>query len=204
MCGSLSVDGHLAAFAFVTKIGPCNLGFIKSTTPALPIESYDKGKYGENWNPSSWRRINEVYNRMPFPYSPKPWLYRKQYKRLAYGDAWCHLAWKLTTAQRLTNITFVLPDITEFSRGLRSKYHKAISALDDLCTAKPFLKLQIVRLAHEGDILCAMHAAWIAHLVSFGTSCVHTVTHQLDGRWALLGQPYVNKHGGFADFEDLN
>lgn len=103
-------NGHMAAFAFVNKIGPRNLDFMRSITMALPIESTDEGRYGENWNPSNWRRIHEVYDKMPFPYSPKPFRYRKQYKRLQYGAAWCHLAGKLASAHSHKTITFVLPD----------------------------------------------------------------------------------------------
>jgi hypothetical protein len=59
------INGHMAAWAFVSKIGRQNLNFIKSITLSMPFWSVNCGMYGENWNPYCGRRIHELYDRMP-------------------------------------------------------------------------------------------------------------------------------------------
>lgn len=91
-------NGHMVAFAFVTKISKHSLDLIKNISIAAPFPNSNRGMYGENWNPSSWSRVHEIYNRMAFPY---PWTTRcdrKRYPRPDFEHAWSMLAWKLTTA----------------------------------------------------------------------------------------------------------
>lgn len=83
---------------------------------------------------------------------------------------------------------------------------KPIALFDDLFTAKPFLKLQIVRLMvdeENTDDMPKSNAEWVVHLFNLAKSCMQSATAQLDGRWSLTGQPYVNKHGRLAIVEDL-
>lgn len=197
-------NGHMAAFAFVTKIGPRNLDFMKTITCALPLRSSDEGMYGENWNPTCWKRIHEIYDRMPFPYSPKVWRYRKLYKRLDFQDAWYKLAEKLIKAYALEHVTFVLPECSYFSYD--DAKHPPYDALGDLCAAKPLLELHVVRMMNIGDgnKLSASSTEVIGKLKQLGLCRVHLAAFDPDGCWALPPQPYVDKRGAFTKNKDLD
>jgi hypothetical protein len=105
-------NGHMVAFAFVTKIGKHNLDLIKTISIAAPFRSSRRGKYGENWNPSSWIRIHEIYDRMPFPYQRTPWRNLKRYARLDFHDAWSMLAWKISISSSQLHLRSTISTVT--------------------------------------------------------------------------------------------
>jgi hypothetical protein len=82
------INGHMAAWAFVSKIGRHNLNFIKSITLSMPFWSVSRGMYGENWNPDNGRRIHELYNRRPFPCPATEKRDMHRYPRLNFENSW--------------------------------------------------------------------------------------------------------------------
>lgn len=81
------VNGNIATYAFITKIGRRNLKLLKSITMAMPLWIPERGHYDENWNPTTWRLIDEVYDRMPSPYIwTKGWC-RRRFPRLGFRES---------------------------------------------------------------------------------------------------------------------
>ncbi|KAF2029503.1 hypothetical protein EK21DRAFT_112876 [Setomelanomma holmii] len=47
------LNGHMVAYAWLTKIGPRNRCLLTSLTVAMPFRSDDRSIYGWNWNPNN-------------------------------------------------------------------------------------------------------------------------------------------------------
>lgn len=204
-------NGCMAAYAYVTKIGSRNLDFVKNVSVAAPFTSSDRGWYGENWNPSGWMRVHEVYDRMAFPFPARTPEQRWRYPRLNFKDAWCMLAWKLTTAQSLDAINIVIADPSEYNDYCGIKPHEqAWSAFEDLTTAKPFLEFHVTIVKEAGSdptLLKGSYKYIIAMLKNLAVCRVHLAEfghdeEGPDGRWKLAPQPYVDKRGCFTMDQD--
>ncbi|KAH7092523.1 hypothetical protein FB567DRAFT_588797 [Paraphoma chrysanthemicola] len=141
-------NGHMIAYAYLKKIGPRNINFLQSITSAAPRQSDDRGMYGENWNPKTWMRINEVYDRAPFPSLSNTPRNRWFYKRLDFVASWCALAWMLTTAHRLKSVNIVVPQPTKdtFYFYAYLVTGPTLSAFDDLAAARPELEFHVVQV----------------------------------------------------------
>jgi hypothetical protein len=82
----------MVAYAFLTKIGARNVGFIKSLTVAMPFRGGNRGPYGELWNPDTEPSTLKLYSRMPFPYPGMKVQHRRCFPRLDFEEEWCKLA----------------------------------------------------------------------------------------------------------------
>jgi hypothetical protein len=183
-------NGHMVAYAYLKKIGPRNLDFFRSITIAVPVPSNNRGMYGENWNPETWMRINEVYDRAPFPYPRDTARNRWFYARLDYIDSWCALAWMLTTAHRLQTLHIVIPQPYEqpiYFHG-RGTIGRVWSAFDDLVAAKPELEFHVTRIIEQDHEGTDTSLAITNILRSIGVCRVHLATFDQErrGRWSMM------------------
>jgi hypothetical protein len=208
-------NGHMAAYAFVTKIGPRNLNLIKALSIAAPLTSNDRGIYGENWNPSGWMRVHEIYDRMPFSFPRDSPRNRWRYPRIDFAAAWCMLVWKLTTADRLEDLNIVLPNHpNEYNHYYGVEKRGMIwSAFDDLIAAKPFLEMHatlVMDTASDPTEPEDSHLGIIGMLKELGVCRVHLAVFGSDdeggvnGLWMTVPQPYVDKRGRFTLDQDLD
>ncbi|KAI4617004.1 uncharacterized protein J4E87_008516 [Alternaria ethzedia] len=208
------LNGHMVAYAFATKIGPRNLGFMKSMTMAIPCRSEDRGCMASHWNPHTWLRTHDVYDLMPFPY---PWTkgkLRKRFPRLDFEDSWSSLAWMLAGAHRLNQITFVLPHYIRYHRvawGLhryvRCCGRRLVSAMDDIVAAKPFLQVAIIRMFKDPneDASCdSSQRCLIKELKSIVFCNVRLARFCKNQNWELDPQPYVDRDGEFVEDQALD
>ncbi|KAI4688264.1 uncharacterized protein J4E84_005195 [Alternaria hordeiaustralica] len=208
------LNGHMVAYAFATKIGSRNLGFMKSMTMAIPCRSGDRGCMASHWNPHTWLRTHEVYDLMPFSY---PWTkgkLRKRFPRLDFEDSWRSLAWMLAGAYRLNKIKFVLPHYIRFrleARGLQRHMRccdrQLFSAMDDIVAAKPFLQVAIVRMFKDPneDASCdSSQRCLIKELKSIVFCNVRLARFCKNQNWELDPQPYVDRDGGFVEDQALD
>lgn len=197
------LNGHMVAFAYMSKIGARNFAFMESMTIAMPFRSYDRGGYAVHWNPCTWRRVNEVYDNLPFPYPGQRQQDRRRFPRLEYEQAWHALAWRLANACSLTTLNLVLPEhswpITYFPTG----HAQALSAIDDIVAGNPFLELHIVRVFPPsqaiGNTINQCQRDFIKLLK--GTGCILRVQparSNSKGYWKLIPQAFPNKHGEFC------
>jgi hypothetical protein len=202
------LNGHVVAYAYATKIGRRNLGFMKSITFVMPFRSSDRGDRAVNWCPSNWTRLNELYDRMPFPYPRRTYQDRKRFPRLDFEDSWLKLAWMLAEAPRLKKITFLLPEYARYDYDWELFPNlSSFSAFDDLAAAKPDLQVTVVRMFEDiyGDISYGYtQRPLVKRLKSIVFCRVRLAEFSRKGHWELAPQRYVDKDGEFVDDKALD
>lgn len=191
------VNGHMLAYAWMTKIGRRNWGHIRSLTIGMPCRFPALQTY-----PDSGCQKHRLYDWMPFdiPREEK----RYYFRRHDYQTSWKLFVKKLADFQQIESLKLVLPDFEASCWRPRDdeNFHaleKMMVGFRKLIAAKPFLELNIIRMIADyrcpEEIQC-WHSCLIRSLRSLAVCRMDFAYSHNVGFWQL--EPRTgrwNKHG---------